>query len=972
MESKKSEMIVMDSKTKIKVKSSTAKSNLNEFLNKHYINRDDGLPMTNTKIGSKTNSGGSYHIPDEEYDQFLDLYYKDVIKKGADSFLTEKQRDIDGPIAIDIDLRYNYDVDSKQYTKDHIDDLIDLYLEELKKIFQFDENTNFNIFIFEKSSVNRISEKQITKDGIHMIIGIQADRIIQNILRSRIIEQVSEAWEDLPITNTWEDVFDKGISEGVINWQLYGSKKPNHEPYKVTYIYNVTFDESDGEMMRSSVTIEQFDIDKNFKQLSVRYNKHPFYFMKNDFIEIYNEQSNKTSVSKMKTITSKKNILNCSENIDILSIRNHTELDQAVNAFLDSITPTEYELKETYEYTMTLPESYYGAGSYLRWMRVGWALRNISDKLLIVWIAFSAKSPEFRFDSIRDDLYNRWIKFDMNNPNGLTKRSIMHWSKQDAFEGYTRVRTNSIDYYIDLTLDSMHVNSIQDSKNSKKSSSQVSGCGDFDIATVLYHLFKDEFVCVSVKQNIWYRYKYHRWIKNESGTSLRLAISKELCTVYHNKANKLITLAASMSSDDEKYTILRDRASRILDICVKLRRTHDKDNIMKEARDIFRDETFLDRMDMNTHLLGFKNGVIDFKETDYNKIFRRGYPEDCITKCTNIDYIHINPAVHGPIISEIKDFMRQLFPIKEIHDYMWEHLAATLIGEQKEECFNMYIGKGRNGKSKLVDLMGLILGDYKGDVPLSLVTEKRGKVGGLAPEIVNLKGIRYAVMQEPSKGDRINDGAMKWLTGGDVVEGRGLYSEHTTKFVPQFKLVVCSNQFMEIKTQDDGTWRRIRVIDFVSKFTEDPVEGDPEYPYQFPVDLNIKEKFIQWKEVFMSMLVDIAYEKQGIVQVPEKIKVSSKAYKESQDYIAEFIRDKIIIDDNGKIKKNELNSEFSIWYMSTYGRGGPPPKDVHAYMDKVYGKYDKKGAWIGVKIKYERDETDNNDDLTDDISSNDL
>jgi P4 family phage/plasmid primase-like protien len=304
---------------------------------------------------------------------------------------------------------------------------------------------------------------------------------------------------------------------------------------------------------------------------------------------------------------------------------------------------------------------------------------------------------------------------------------------------------------------------------------------------------------------------------------------------------------------------------------------------------------------------------------------------------------------------------------------MWQHLASILIGIQKEESFHMYIGKGRNGKSKLMDLLKMCLGDYKSDIPISLVTEKRTKLGGCAPEIQSLKGIRYAVISEPSKGDRINDGALKQLTGGDVIEGRGLYEKKSTKFKPQFKMGVCTNNLMDIKTQDNGTWRRIRLIHFMSFFTENPVTDDPDSPYQFKVNNDINTKFERWKEIFMSMLVDIAFQTKGQVFVPECVKAASNAYRESQDYIAEFIRDKIIVDKTGRIKKTELNSEFSIWYMSTYGRGGPPPKEVHAYMDKTYGKAKANVGWSGVKIRYERDDIDTMyQDEPDDIRPNDL
>jgi P4 family phage/plasmid primase-like protien len=383
-----------------------------------------------------------------------------------------------------------------------------------------------------------------------------------------------------------------------------------------------------------------------------------------------------------------------------------------------------------------------------------------------------------------------------------------------------------------------------------------------------------------------------------------------------------------------------------------LANTNDKKNIMTEAKELFYDGSFLEKMDTNPYLLCFNNGVIDFRE----KCFRKGQPEDIISLCTNIDYIPLNPSKHKQTMDEINDFMNKLFPDKALCKYMWEHLSSTLIGTSANQTFNMYIGVGSNGKSVLMNLMEKVLGQYKGDVPTTLVTEKRGKVGGLAPEIVQLKGIRYAVMQEPSKGDVINEGMMKQLTSGkDPIQGRAPYMPKTISFIPQFKLAVACNALMGVKANDHGTWRRIRVVPFKSLFTETPVDDDPDKPHQFMLDKNIEEKFDAWKEVFAAMLVEIAFKTGGVVNDCDIVMSKSNEYRQSQDYISEFIRDRITREANGRIKQMELNNEFSIWYMSNYGGRGPSPKELHEYMDKEFGRK-RQQTWSGVRIKYERDE----------------
>jgi len=413
-------------------------------------------------------------------------------------------------------------------------------------------------------------------------------------------------------------------------------------------------------------------------------------------------------------------------------------------------------------------------------------------------------------------------------------------------------------------------------------------------------------------------------------------------------------LRDSLSEDEDPRKIkkITKYCDKLISVGSRLGSTNDKKNIMTEAKELFYDPQFVEKLDANPRLFCFKNGVVDFAE----KRFRRGTPEDYLTKCSNIDYIDINEVVHEPIMNEIRDFMRKLFPDEQIHDYMWEHLASTLIGLLPNQTWNIYIGDGQNGKSMLIKAMEYVLGDYKGTLPINLLTDRRGKIGGAAPEIVNLKGLRMAVAQEPQKGDRINDGVVKQLTSGiDTIQGRGLYMAQSEEFYPQFELVLCTNYLMEIQSNDHGTWRRIRVVPFKSLFTDEPVDNDPEKPYQFKIDRNLEDRLSKWKEVFASMLVQICYRTLGKVTDCEMVLAASNAYRQSQDVIAEFIADRTIVDVSGSVSKTELSVEFKNWFETTYGRrGGPNIKEVQTYMDKKFRKCATRKVWTGVRINYDQ------------------
>jgi len=448
------------------------------------------------------------------------------------------------------------------------------------------------------------------------------------------------------------------------------------------------------------------------------------------------------------------------------------------------------------------------------------------------------------------------------------------------------------------------------------------------------------------------------------GQSLRLSISREMYKLYMDKIQKLNTEQLQYPPNNEEYAEKKEKMKKMIGkICEitknKLKQTSSKNNIFKEAEAIFYDEEFNKKMDENRYLLCFTNGVVDLK----NRVFRDGHPEDYITKTTGIPYVELDEtAEHKDPIEKITTFMSQLFPVKELNKYMWEHLASVLIGENKNQTFNIYRGNGSNGKSLLTDLMTMTLGEYAGTVPVTLITEKRVNIGGTSSEIAQLKGVRYAVMQEPSKDARINEGIMKQLTGDSTIQARALYNE-AESFAIQFHLVVCTNTLFEIVSNDDGTWRRIRICEFMSKFVNhDDSLTSEETEYVFPKDQNLKETLPTWAPIFASMLVKIAFEKQGAVDNCAIVMGASNKYRQGQDHIAGFVQEMVIKKTGGRIKKNELTEEFKRWFLESQGNSKPPKgKELCEYMDKKFGKC-KKDGWHNVQLLYPN-KTDELDEL---------
>jgi P4 family phage/plasmid primase-like protien len=424
------------------------------------------------------------------------------------------------------------------------------------------------------------------------------------------------------------------------------------------------------------------------------------------------------------------------------------------------------------------------------------------------------------------------------------------------------------------------------------------------------------------------------------------------------------------TDDAERHKYLTEELKKVNSTCIKLKRTSDKNNIFRESMEIFYNEKFTRKTDANKYLVCFKNGVVDIK----TKTFRDGIPEDYITKCTNNDYFEdieeymriAERLMENPyynfrglkkeildMIIEIHQYMHQLYPAPGLCEYMWSHLASCLIGENINQTCSFYIGSGSNGKSCIVELMSYAFGDYKGVLPISMVTEKRAGIGGTTSELIALKGVRYAVMQESSKGMRINEGILKELTGGDAIVGRQLFKESET-FTPQFTLVVCTNNLPEVDATDDGTWRRIKSIPHQSKFVDNL--DDERYascPYLFKKDKNVKDKLKRWAPIFMSMLVQKVFQTEGMVDDCEEIVKHSTQYRESQDHISAFINEMIIKEPGGVVTQLTMKTEFGIWFQENHeGSGTKKPKlsEVRAAITQRFWEMKNK-KWVGITIR---------------------
>ena len=684
---------------------------------------------------------------------------------------------------------------------------------------------------------------------------------------------------------------------------MYGSTKPNHEPYKLTNIYK----NKDGEMKKIHNNFSDKDI---LKLLSIRHIKDEYVvnntMYSSNFDDIFNEIPKQQQVKKRKKVKRKKN-----SPIKKNYINDEQELD-----FIKSIIKILSESR---------------VDKYDLWIRLGWCLHNIDNSLLKDWIEFSKKSYKF----VDGECEKEW---NMMDNEGLGIGTLYLWAKEDNSYKYKELVR----------------------RNLRKCMLESLSLEPNDIARVVYNLYKNEFVCYSAKKNAWYQFKNHRWNEIDDAIDLRKRLSSEVIHEYDMLDRHLSDQIANITDEDEK-DIKRKKKETIGKIIKQLKRTSFKKSVIQECNELFHDSKFEERLDKNLNLVGFENGIYDLEELE----FRDGLPEDYISYSCKISYY--NHDEDDEDIIQVNEFMKQVLPKKSVREYVWTLLGSFIWGKNKNEKFHIWTGCGGNGKSKLIELFEYAFGDYCVKLPVKLLTESRGRGEGANPTLVRTKGKRFACLQEPDKNEEINVGLMKELTGNDTIIARGLHKD-PIEFKPQFKMILTCNDLPRVSANDQGTWRRISVVEFISKFVDYP---DPSDPYEFKIDDTLDEKLKSWPEAFMFLLIEYfkKYKKNGIKE-PNDVKRNTEDYQVESNMFIGFFNERLIETDNADssgIKLDDIYNLYQDWHKQAYGQNSkcPTRKELKENLQKKYGKKhtNHKNIWLGLEFN---ENNDNNELIMED------
>lgn len=424
--------------------------------------------------------------------------------------------------------------------------------------------------------------------------------------------------------------------------------------------------------------------------------------------------------------------------------------------------------------------------------------------------------------------------------------------------------------------------------------------------TVIYVKYWDRFL-------IW---GGHHWIEDDFDMAAQRI--EDVCELYLRLAESKQAEAAEEADKNERAKI-EGLASAVLRRVSQLRDTPGQDKLLQMLRRI-RDPLVVlpKQIDQQHYVKACPNGVIDLRTGE----LRPGRPDEYILNAIVTEYDPELLRKDDPCPETNRFLLSSMDGDQELVDFIWRLLGYGLITERRDHIFTIMWGEhGRNGKDTLIKLVTHVLGQtLSGDVPVEMFLQMQQTRNSSAPspDVLALRGMCVAWINEAEEGQRFALAKLKKLTGGGYITARGLQDKLQTTWLQTHLPIMTTNELPKAKADDAAFWARAVLIKWPLSFVE-----RPEQPYERPADKDLNEKIGAEAKGVLARMVrgSMEYLRDGL-KIPDKVREWTREQRASWDDVGLFLSEWCISESHQanpanytlKVNATDLHEAFCIWY----------------------------------------------------------
>ena len=885
---------------------------LKDFLSKYRPGESDRITNVTSMDGKW---GGSWFVPNDQYEQFLKLYYEAA--KSDNLKLVEKKKDGEEHFRLMVDFDLSID-DIQQYFKGKLPSgFLNLIIKHYREVLM----SAYNLIEADTEPIITCRMKPSGKMHLHwpeIIVNNSNAILVRNMVKESLEKEIPGNWEK------WLDVavYTK------TGLRLLGSMKPNEKRTNRYFVFKQFNENNEPEGPNLLLTLE------DIRKTSIRVQNNSLLCpLSEKFTKILHEKEKNKIVLDIKPKKSH-------ETFTLAENQSLTKLQQAcieegfkrswttehftedmLSAF--SVGPLKvgknnYYIMDNKE-IMKCPfkgvEHARDCGCHYHVMGPNGTKLKCRD-ILCEGKSFP-ESPIPLSDDIKRILYININCGTINNNQKIINKTINN--------GITE-STNQLDFWNDLAFIK-----IFNDKNKDIILLKALNGGEASMAELLNVCCQDKFNYT--KEEGWYYWNDVRWCK-ESNELVRF-LYRQICPIL-GKAREAYRSIGPNSGVEQ----IKEKICEIDSVIKKLETRDYKQKIIAEAGWIFQEHSIINLseiLDTHPYLIGFPNGVYDIEK----KEFRKAMTIDYISIVMPYEYDHvINTAVR----EELNTFLSSIMPNDDDRHYMLKLLSTGFLGENPNELFHIFTGSGRNGKSKLTELIKLTFGQYYESISSTFLTAKVTAPGQATPHLAILKKKRLIIGSEPDQQFKLNASLIKSLSGNDEIVGRQLYGENKS-FKPFFKIILLCNNIPEVDAVDKAIWTRCRCLSFPMSFVH-----DPKLPNERKIDEQLSQKLPRFRLAFFQLLLEYyeKYKKEGLNMTPSMLE-RTRDYQVASDIYLDWLTNRTEVSDSN-IHTAVLYEDFTSWYQENY-RGKKPISQADFVKGLAVHKEIKRNTWANGSNK---------------------
>ena len=497
-------------------------------------------------------------------------------------------------------------------------------------------------------------------------------------------------------------------------------------------------------------------------------------------------------------------------------------------------------------------------------------------------------------------------------------------------------------------------------------------CEHTVVGEAFYRCFWTRYMYTGKK---WYEFRRNRLVVIEE-QKIEKTITNEFIPSFDNLSYQLqgeiqklnARMKIGSKTHENAVKTQQEEIAKIQKLIKLLRNVPFRGCLLKSIRTFFYYENINKVLNKNPNILGCSNCVIEL--TDEKAIKREGKPEDFITKKIGVPYMS-NYSYDHPDVKDIIKYLTQVFPEKEIRDYMYKDLASFLYRRNSEKLCRVWIGDTNGSKSVLMKMIRHWLGDYYCDLPEEFFCAKKMSSSGPSPELAQTEDAAVAFTSEPDSDESWKGARIKKITGGDSFYARSCGEDGGT-IESTFKYILVLNIVPDINGMDEATKNRFMMIPFEGRWLKP--EEEEKTPIAETFEEQVKNKTYRMDPRFEENIPRLAsalnwlciqnystYLREGLKR-PSYITKYMDEYWSKNDPFSAFIEENLEVpkkedgmtDDNKYITATDIYPKYRSWFKQNYPNFKPVEKSKFTSFMCAPDRLGKQRSrrWHGYSLRY--------------------